>query len=246
MVICNIIVNKKDDIIKKYENEKFINIVDKHWKIVNDLPTLIYGYKFAKELYPELVSHNDKIITKNIQWTYSESEYKNKCTILDFISYSVKKHTQNYANNIDVIFDNRNFDFKSFVRKIDSFPLIHAGKYEIYVGEIKNNGSAIIHSFQMDNLKYAGIDPETFFYDLLNAFERECIVFSTDEIDITKLKILPISFQDLIQASQNEILSFGEIIRTFKPYVKELSKEMVLTYFLRHSLYSKKLFAHFI
>ena len=60
MVICNIVFEKEDEVIKKYKDVEFINFADKYWKIKNILPTLIYGYKFAKRLFPEEVKSAPK------------------------------------------------------------------------------------------------------------------------------------------------------------------------------------------
>ena len=250
MVICNIIINEKPDaIIQKYQDVPFVNIVNKHWKLIEGKPTLIYGYKFAKELYPE-IQLDQWYIRKDLFWTFNEHEASGKIpenwTDI-FVREMVGFFLHSRQNNIDVIFDHKNFDLKSFVSKVGEWPLVHSGKHEIYVAEIGDyDKDVIVHSFQMDNLKYADLDPEKFFYDLISGFESECLVFSTAEIDLTRLKNSPLSFQDIIQASNNEILSFQEIVSTFSPYVTEFTKEMVLTYFMRHELYSKRLFTSFI
>jgi len=247
MVICNIVYDKKDDCLQKYLDLPFINAADKHWKVKRNIPTLIYGFKLAKELYPnEIDPHNNCIRTNGLlNWSYSIEEFENKCWLDSWITQSIEKHLRCVPNNIDVIF-NKSFELKAFLEKIDPFPLVHAGKHEIYIAEKRDwDNACIIHSFQMDNLTYAGIDPETFYYELLNYFENRCVVLSTNDIDFTRIKNTPISFQDLSLASQNESIDIQKIIRTFSSFIP-LSKEMVLTYFLKHDLYSKTLFHSFL
>ena len=84
----------------------------------------------------------------------------------------------------------------------------------------------------MDNLKYTGIDPEKFFYQLINKLESKCVVFSLDEIEVRQFPTPPISFQDLIQASRNEMLTFKNVITTFRPWVDEFKKEMLSAGFI--------------
>lgn len=248
MVICNIVYEKMDDIISQYKDIGFVNLVDKHWKIKNNVPTLIYGYKFAQNLFPDGVNIKAKSdlfkINRNLYWSYTESELSSQQWSDAFITNSLTQHLYCYSNNIDVIFDN-NWNFNHFVNKLSDYPLIHVGKYEIYVGDLNDNESVIIHSFQMDNLRYANLDPENFFYRIINTLEGKCVMLSTEEIDLTRTKVIPISFQDLMMAKYNKSISLTEVLELIKKYVSP-TKEMLLTYFLKHELYSKTLFKSFL
>jgi len=244
MVICNIIVEKSTDKLKSLPD--FVNVCDKHWKIVNKIPTLIYGYKTAKELYPNDLKIGERYLRQNIQWSYTEEEMQSECWLDDFVKESVAKHLQCSHHSHDVIFDHRDFDLPSFYRHLTDFPMIHAGAHEIYVATKHYDDSIIVHSFQMDNLKYAGIEPEAFFFQLINDLDCECVLYTMDEIDMTKFSKPPISFQDLLMASNRTHITFRDIILKFAPYVDEFKKEMILAHFIRHELYSPTLFKSFI
>ena len=246
MVICNIVYEKMDEVLEKYKDVEFVNLVDKHWKIKTKTPTLIYGYRLAQQLFPNDVNPNAKSslfkIKHNLHWSYTESELSEQQWVYGFIREALNSHLSCYHNDIDVIFND--FDMDSFVRKLSEFPLIHAGKYEIYVGDIDNG--VVVHSFQMDNLKYAEMDPEEFFYELINRLEGRCVVLSTDEIDLTRTKYVPISFQDLAMAKYNKKIDFIDVLQMIRGHLDYVSKEMLITFFLKHDLYSKTLFKNFI
>jgi len=244
MVICNIVTERKLENTIKFPS--FVNVCTKHWQIINKLPTLIYGHKMAKELYPNDLKIGQRYLRELISWSYTVEELESECWVNEFVDESVEKFLQCSHHSIDVIFDHSNFDVASFAHKLSKFPLIHAGAHEIYVAEKKDDGKITVHSFQMDNLKYAGINPEEFFYKIINELDSKCIIFSTDEIDLTSLDKIPISFKDLVQASENQTITFKEIIATFSPHVKEFKKEMLLAYFLRHQLYTPQIFKHLV
>jgi len=243
MVICNIIVERKTELTESLPS--FVNVCDKHWKVMDKLPTLIYGYRLAKELYPNDLKVGQLYLRQLIQWSYTEEEMQSECWLNDFIDESVAKHLQCSEHSIDVLFDHRNFDIGSFISGLSEFPLVHAGAHEIYVAE-KRESQVIVHSFQMDNLRYAEIDPEAFFIQLVSELDSQCILFSTDEFMESMFAKPPLSFQDLLLAKNGTEITFKEIITTFSPHVNEFKKEMLLAYVLRHPLYSPTLFKHFI
>lgn len=255
MVLCNIIHDKLTDArdeeaLKKYIESPLFNVCKKPSQILDGLPVILYGRKLATDAGYKIVGMDPNCLDKNgyatnwpILWTYAASELYEQMMLHDLAKSIIDRHFFYLDLSVDVVF--HDWDYPSWLHKIYPWPLVHAGKYELYVAEKDDYNNISIHSFKYDNLQYAGIDPETMFYDIIRDLGSKCVVFSTAEIDLTKLNTIPISYQDLAQAHDGEIPTFSSIIKLYAPF-RQLSKHDVLMHILRAKYFNKQKLSSFI
>ena len=255
MVLCNIVHDGKlkaedQEALQKYIDSPLFNVCSRHWTVEDGILTILYGKRLAEDAGFKTNGMDPRVLTPQgydanwlVRWTYAASELKEQMLLDDLIDNAIERHFYHHDNSIDVIF--HDWDFDSWLKGLEPWPLVHAGKYELYVSEKTARGEILIHSFKYDNLEYAGQDPETEFYNIINGLKGRCVVFSTDELDLTKMTVMPVSFQDMAQAHDNSIPTLLSIIALWAPF-RQLNKHDLLIHILRMKYYSKQKLDHFI
>lgn len=245
MVICNIFSDVFDTskILQGYRGHDFINFAKTKHDLVVGVPTLVYGYKFAKQEYPHF-NDSTKVVGKNIFWSYNEYEFRNKVSASVFIDKCLDDFFKHEEHGIDVVF--QNYDLDAFVKSLRGFyPLIHNGKYEIYFAVVNSKLPEIaVWSIKKDTLAYVDIDPMNLLHEAIGVLEGECVVFSTDEVELTKLKKHPVYLNNLRQAFHGDVITFETIFSKFAKF-RTLSKGDILTYVLKSEQYSLDLLEDF-
>lgn len=113
MIIGNIVTKSKIEV----ENFKICDVFE---SINEELPTLIVGWKLAKEIYGEDISILHKKIKNNLFWTFDKTERKSEYE-LDFESF--KEHCfENFGENIpyvylDILYGSKRVNYK-IIKKI--------------------------------------------------------------------------------------------------------------------------------
>lgn len=259
MVLCNIVHDKLTDpldqeAMRRYEESPLFNVCKKSNQIIDGLPVILYGKKLATAAGFKLDGLNPNCLDKNgyathwpTYWSYAVSELPSQVMLHDLAKTIVDRRFYYLDLSVDVIF--HDWDFDSWLHKIAPWPLVHAGRYELYVGEKDDFGNISIHSFTYDNLRYKGIDPETMFYDIIRALGSKCVVFSTVEMDLVRINAqmprAPISYQDLAQAHDGDIPTFSSIINLYAPF-RKLSKHDILIHIISSKYFNRTKLSNFI
>jgi len=212
MVICNVLLDTIDEKISNLNTKKIINVCTDLTQIDTTVETLVYGYSLAKKLFGKYLNPTTAKINSSYYWSFSTNEKENTTIVDEFIESRVKKYFKCIENGIDVVI--KEFDIDIFVDHLTEYPLLHRGKHEIYVVDYRASNQYIIHSFKKDTLEYSGVSPDVFFNAIIDKLHSECIMFSTDEIDLfNDREVLPLFLQDLYLAETNIWLTMKDIER---------------------------------
>jgi len=249
MVICNIITDKEtllnSEILEKYKDRGPVYMSHTMDDIDNSLPTMFYGYSFAKDFHKMDKLNRDHSIKENVFWSYNEYELKSKCWVDHFVEMSANKFFQHEDRGIDLIFDKFNYHTELIgginAAIYKSWPIIHSGKYEIYIAKLTDS-RPIVYSFKKDMLKYMDKEPASFFYSIINNLYGKCWVFSTDEVSFFRMHYKPVFFQDAHQAEfGGDPITIQSIQEEFST-IRNLSKPDVLIWILKHKFFNSKKF----
>jgi len=202
----------------------FANFTSDITKLHTGVPTLILGYNLAKKTMGDIVHPTNHKINEHYYWCKEDDrEYVN-----EFIESSISKFLDHLDHGIDPVFEE--FDFDYFVENLNDYPLVHNGKYEIYVVEDRS-GTIIIHSVKKDALKYAGFDPTSMYIDIVDQLEGKCLMVTTDEYPMTHDDFnQPLFISDLIESYSGEIVSIKKLVDSFSP--RYMTKAELLTFLL--------------
>ena len=131
----------------KFNDFNFYNVVDNINDLIEDIPTLIIGWKFANELYDNLNILEHKI-SDNVYWTFGKREKREQMEkdILKFKTLALN----NLINGINYSF------FNILTEDIES-------KKEFYK-ELTNCSDKTIYTY--DNMMYIYYDKGNFVYGL--------------------------------------------------------------------------------
>lgn len=240
MVIANIITDGSDSSIMSRFNIPVINICSGIDEIKTDHPTIIYGKKLAKSIFGDLVG-GETSINSLYSWTYSNNEIKNECWIDKFISDSISGFFSGITDeHIDMLFHHTDIDL--FFGNIPRYFMIHNGRHEVYVCQY--TGTMKVSSMKKDTMNFVNADPEKFIIDMIERYNGKCLVLSSNDIDISIPKIIPLVLQDIHQSVSGRILSIENVDEMFRPVVR-LSKQQILGYIMRETEYLKDKFEQF-
>ena len=179
--VCRLISNSEETVIslKKFFGGYPIEISKDFTD--NDLPTILVGWDFVKELFPNQKIH-DKNISKNLEWTYSESECKEIKeenfikNLEEFLNDKLKK----WLPKDFVVFDSLiRGDIESFIEKnIDNsiISYIHFNDGAIYIKNGDRNFILNIKTLWLINDNYRDVISK-----IINNID--CMLYTYDELE---------------------------------------------------------------
>jgi hypothetical protein len=162
----------------KIEVSSFFNVTSDFNSIDTNTPTLIIGWSYVKELFPEQDILNEKI-NDNVLWTFSKREkrYKYEKDLTKFIENSIK-----------FINENVNYRFFNYITATEQ-------KRDNFIKYIKNGGLSIYYNSRfayiyspadkmtigvsLIDLSYIGINVKNF----LESFNENCNNIITDNLN---------------------------------------------------------------
>jgi len=206
MVICNIVSDKNgyDQIDKNsYQMAKFCFSID---DIDPDVPTIIYGNKYAGESFNISIESNDLPIG---WWVYSDSEakhlaIKNALNLEYFYARCFNAKFKYEINHIDMIYDRVEDLITS------RYPILHKGNHEIYCLN-HSNGEVVISSIKRDNIEFCGENYDEVFSNLVRSTGENCIILTWDEIPNKNCKHPPLAIDTLSKMWYNKIRNLKKV-----------------------------------
>jgi len=178
--VCNIFCTEEIDfeMLKTYLKDFPVYLSQEDSVLEEDVPSIIVGWNYIKEKYPDQNIYDKKIADTNLSWTFSHNEEKE--SFLEDIKLFVNTEIKRWLPKDFIIYDPFfNGGPKAFIDKyIDfdnpTFTYYHKGA--LYVSNNDNN-----YSFNMNSLLYADERYGEQIIDFLN--ERNVVVFSYSNVD---------------------------------------------------------------
>jgi hypothetical protein len=173
--ICKIVPYTSEDL--EYINSNYRDfsvdiILKEDFKDEINIPTLIVGWNYVKEKFPNQNISSSKI-DDNLFWTYSITENKEKSQndIKSFFEYSIKKFFNKNIISYDFILDGEFKDFlsKSIDRTQRSFIYFHKNVCYLY-----NNKNT--YAISLPSLEFVEKDVKFLMTEIINRLE--CTIFS--------------------------------------------------------------------
>ena len=146
---------------KQFINKELYNVVNDKDKLIDGIPTLVIGWGYAKNLYPNASILNWSI-DKNIYWTYGKREKRNKYeeNIEKFrqlaITRFIKSVNYKYYNLLTISDDEKDYIISLFCKPNGS--VIYINYNMVYV--LDND---IVIGFSLRDIDYLGKDRKKIF-----------------------------------------------------------------------------------
>lgn len=244
MVICNIVIDPNETycesdelILGKYKLCSAIRVVD-DITFLTPSPTIFYGFKNANSRFKGELDRQEKWINKHYCWTYNDSEISFENWLDKFVDECFDKYFKYVDSGIDVVFE-RNFDWVEFTKWLHPYPIIHEGKYEIYIADWIDGEDITIHSVKKDTLKYINEDPTKFIHTLYQLLDYEFLSIDAKSVDLS-MKKKPIFLDDLLFANSNQWIGVDEVINNFS--LVEIDRKKIIVYYLKQSAHLREHF----
>lgn len=197
MFIGNIITSDIDNAIPDY-----VNVVNNKDDIINNLPTLSVGWFKTKEMFglPNLDVQN-KIIDKNIYWTFSKYEKKDIYTedlnkfYKEIINQLKTKVKYNFISLVNCKYKN----IKKLIKYIDNNDdkIIYVYNYRMVYIYNKNN----VYGISLDEVEFIGLNKEKILKRLyknvnhnFRCTDSEIMIMNNDLINDLKENIMLIPY----------------------------------------------------
>lgn len=197
MYIGNIITSDIDNAIPDY-----VNVVNNKDDIINNLPTLSVGWFKTKEMFglPNLDVQN-KIIDKNIYWTFSKYEKKDIYTedlnkfYKEIINQLKIKVNYNFISLVNCKYKN----IKKLIKYIDNNEdkIIYVYNYRMVYIYNKNN----VYGISLDEVEFIGLNKEKILKRLyknvnhnFRCTDSEIMIMNNDLINDLKENIMLIPY----------------------------------------------------
>lgn len=188
--IANIVTKQKIDI------SPFFKIASVFDDIEKDIPTLIIGWNYVKEMFPEQDILNHKI-SDMISWTFSKREkrYQYEKDIVDFfykVTIDMNRRVNYRFFNYLLATKNKRLNFISYINK-GNCSLYYNSKF-LY---IYNSSDSITIGLSLKDLSYIGINIKDFIFSLNikgnNLICNDLSIIDADSLFLIKdnIKVVP-------------------------------------------------------
>jgi len=238
MFICNIVLNSQEKLNEK--DEKIIgwmktcpaiNFIDNITFIHTEVPTLFYGHATTLDCFGDKFSRTERKINEHYYWTYSSGEVDHELWVEEFIKMCEIKWFKCVDNGIDVVF--QKFDIEEFAKHLNPWPMIHEGKYEIYIGDWRD-GEIVIHSIKKDTIEYLGVKHEKWLKALYKLLNYDFVALEANQFDIFG-DDLPVFVDDVLYANNDEWRGISEIIDHYHGVNIVIDRKKVIIFYLNMS-----------
>jgi len=179
-----------------------------------------------------MVDRTNTKINRFYYWTYNDSEIQFENWIEDFIQKCFDEKFKYINNGIDVVF--KTFNIEEFINHLNPYPLVHEGRYEIYIADWRD-GDIVIHSIKKDTLEYVGVDPNRFILAMHKMLDYEFLTFESRQFQLVNEKP-PVFIDSLLHAFNNTWMGIDEIIENFKySGIESIDRKSIIVYYLQES-----------
>lgn len=238
MVICNIVSERIDGVIEKYNKVPVINLVSDITHIQTQVPTLFYGYKTALKYFVNF-NRSNRRISKSYLWSYSFDEIKSEVWVDEFVKECLENYIKYKDIGIDTVF--YDVDLSKICNSLNKYPLICSGNHLIYICDYTDDG-IVVYSTKKDTLDYVGLSTEQILREIAETLNHEYLVVETNDTEIKHPR--PVNLLDMYCSITNESIGFDKLKSKFRG-LKDLSKPEMLTIILQETKYLRGMFRNF-
>ena len=157
---------------RKFNDCEFYNVVSNKEDLIENIPTLVIGWGFTKELYPEANIINWEI-GNNVFWTFNNREKGNRYeeTLKKFnklaLNNFIKKIKYKYLSVFEDGDDSSGLEF--LLENCKGFK-VYINNDMVYVtGKSTPDTSPYVYGFSIKEYEYKGIDTKKIFKKIYNS-----------------------------------------------------------------------------